>query len=177
MDAILISSQTTRQGVITSRASMPRILFPQTSDPATRMAYRTATVERHLREYLQRGSDGKYFSPGCMNLWDVVLHTLANEHSQGSDIARVVEDSKRRLQLGQAWCSEKAAASLQGIDEAQRQAIKEALVASPMPLSQLTREEKRMTWFDHPQWLAEDSTIAAQLLAESIAQRAASMNF
>jgi hypothetical protein len=34
-----------------------------------------------------------------------------------------------------------------------------------------------MAWFDHPDWLAEDSTIAAELQAADLVRRAATMSY
>jgi len=56
-------------------------------------------------------------------------------------------------------------------------AIAAALVACDHALSELTAEEKRMTWLGHPHWLAEDRTIAAELLALLMVRRIRSMQF
>jgi hypothetical protein len=78
MDATRISSTPAVVGVVSSAASMPRIFKPQSASLIEKLQaqamvhYRQAQVERHLREYLQRGADGRYFNTAGLNLYDLV---------------------------------------------------------------------------------------------------------
>lgn len=185
MDATRISSTPSAVGVVSSAASMPRIVKPQLASPVEKLQahalvhYRQAQVERHLREYLQRGADGRYFNGACLNLYELVFHCMCTEHYISyAVVAAVVADAQLRLQAGLQPLSESQLSfRLFDISEVQRQAIKEALVGCGEELSQLTRREKQMAWFDHPDWLAEDSTIAAELHAADLARRVATMSY
>jgi hypothetical protein len=95
-----------------------------------------------------------------------------------SVITAVVAEVQLRLRAGLQPLSESQLSfRLCDISEVQRQAIKEALAGCGEELSQLTRREKQMAWFDHPDWLAEDSTIAAELQAADLVRRAATMSY
>jgi hypothetical protein len=176
MDATRISSTPAVVGVVSSAASMPRILKSQR---VSLLHYRQAQVDRHLREYLQRGADGRYFSVACLNLYELVFHCMCTEHYISySVITAVVADVQLRLRARSQPLSESQLSfRLFDISEVQRQAIKEALAGCDEELSQLTRREKQMAWFDHPDWLAEDSTVAAELHAADLARRVATMSY
>lgn len=185
MQYLRISSSSSLAGHIISRASMPRISlerdYPQAaSDRAAMTAYRAAVVDRHVREHLQLARDGTFYSPRGVNLWELIGQSLASErYIEGEAIAAVIGDIAERLkQEGHEPISQSLSReALVGLTATQRNAIAAALVACGHRLSELTTEEKRMTWFGHPHWLAEDRTIAAELLALLMVRRIRSMQF
>lgn len=185
MQYLRISSSSSLAGHIISRASMPRISlerdYPQAvSDRAAMTAYRAAVVDRHVREHLQLARDGTFYSPRGVNLWELIGQSLASErYIEGEAIAAVIGDIAERLkQEGHEPISQSLSReALVGLTATQRHAIAAALVACDHRLSELTAEEKRMTWLGHPHWLAEDRTIAAELLALLMVRRIRSMQF
>lgn len=185
MQYLRISSSSSLAGHIISRASMPRISlgrdYPQAlSDRAAMIAYRAAVVDRHVREHLQQARDGTFYSPRGVNLWELIGQSLASEgYIEGVAIAAVIGDIAERLrQEGHEPISESLSReALVGLTAMQRSAIAAALVASDLTLSELTAEEKRMAWLGQPHWLAEDRTIAAELLALLMVRRIKSMQF
>ncbi|MFA7341358.1 MAG: hypothetical protein WC028_31540 [Candidatus Obscuribacterales bacterium] len=185
MQYLRICSSTAVAGHILSRASMPRVSlsrdYPQAvGDSVLMTAYRAALVERHLREHLQFSRDGTYFSPRGINLWELIGQSLASEHYiAGEAIASVIADIAGRLkQEGHEPIAESLAReALVGLSAAQRAAIAAALVACGHTLSELTAAEKHMTWLGQPHWLAEDRTIAAELLALLTVRRVKSMQY
>jgi hypothetical protein len=185
MQYMRITSSSSLAGQVISRASMPRISlerdYPQAvRDRAAMTAYRAAVVDRHLREHLQLACDGTFYSPRGVNLWELVGQSLASEqYVAGEAIAAVFGDIAGWLkQEGHEPISESLSReSLVGLTAIQRNAIAAALVACGHKLSELTTEEKRMTWLGYPHWLAEDRTIAAELLALLMVRRIKSMQF
>ncbi|MFA6211682.1 MAG: hypothetical protein WCT03_08640 [Candidatus Obscuribacterales bacterium] len=184
MQYMRICSSTTVAGHVVSPASMPRVSllrdFPHAFEvPAAMVAYRTAVVERHLREHLQRGSDGNYFSSRGISLWELIVQSLASEqHLDGAAVVAVIEEVRRLLKEdGHEAAAAPTCDSLVAVSAAHRTAIGVALVTCGHGLSELTADEKRMTWLGHPQWLAEDRTTAAELLALLTVRRVKSMQF
>lgn len=185
MQYMRICSSTSVAGHLVSRASMPRLSlsrdYPQAaSEPAVMTAYRVAVVERHLREHLQLARDGTYYSPRGINLWELIGQSLASEHYiAGEDMVAVIADIAGRLkqEAHEPIAESLSRESLVGLSAAQRAAVAAALVACGHTLSELTAAEKHMTWLGHPHWLAEDRTVAAELLALLTVRRVKSMQF
>lgn len=177
MDATRISSTPRSNGVIRSAASMPRISPPQGDDAAAIHAYRRALVERHLREtLLQQG--GRFESPHFLNLWDLIFHCTTTEHPVGcATIATVISSIQAHLRPDEKLSDYQVSFRLAHLSAEQRRIIGDCIAASALPISQMTRLEKEMAWFDHPDWLAEDCTMAAALLAEQLAWRRANISY
>lgn len=184
MQYMRICSSTAVAGHVVSSASMPRISlardFPQAANvPNAMVAYRRAVVDRHLREHLQLGRDGNYFSSRGISLLELIVQSLASEqYIDGAAVVAVIEEVRRLLkQDGHEVFAAPTCDSLVCVSSAQRAAIGVALVACGHTLSELTTGEKRMTWLGHPQWLAEDRTTFAELQALLTVRRVKSMQF
>lgn len=185
MQYLRISSSSSLAGHIVSRASMPRLSlsrdYPQAaSEPTVMTAYRLAVVERHLREHLQLARDGTYYSPRGINLWELIGQSLASEHFiAGKEMVAVIADIAGRLkqEAHEPIAESLTRESLVGLSAPQRAAIAASLVACGHAISELTAAEKHMTWLGQPHWLAEDRTIAAELLALLTVRRVKSMQF
>lgn len=185
MQYMRISSSSTLAGHVVSRASMPRVSlsrdYPQAvSDPVVMTAYRAAVIDRHVREYLRFTRDGTFHSPRGINLWELIVQSLASEHYlDGEAIVAVIADVAGRLkqEAHEPIAESLTRESLVGLSAAQCTAIAAALVACGHKLSELTAAEKHMTWLGQPHWLAEDSTIAAELLALLMVRRRESMQY
>lgn len=149
---------------------MARIEKPDNlDDPAVLKEYRTALVDRHLREALGLNANGTYSNGKMHNAYEMLPGIIERDMIAGAeDVATILENANAKLEPAEQITYQQRNKYMKGVTEGQRQALLESIVESGIELNERTRSEQWALQMGNPDQLAYDATLHERWRQERI---------